>query len=164
MRRIILLAVLAALVAAAPARAQDPNQMVAAWYQRYLGRGTDPYAAAWVNALRGGSSPSSVLAQILGSPEYYQRAGNTPQGFVQRLFLDVLGRGPSPGEWNFWVNQLNFRDATSVAYDFLTRYPQDFGAAFGPSSPPPPAPAFEYRRPYRYWHRPWRDWDRHRRR
>lgn len=73
----------------------QPDALVASWYRQYLGRNPDPSAQGWVDILRVGQAPDLVLAQILGSTEYYDRAGSTPEGFVQSLYRDLLGRGPS---------------------------------------------------------------------
>ena len=80
-------------VASLPARAMDDTQLVESWYQRYLGRGSDPGGLNnWVWQLRSGMPPDAVEACILGSDEYYVRHGQTPESFVAGLYQDVLSR------------------------------------------------------------------------
>jgi hypothetical protein len=140
MKRLLQIIGLAVLLAPLPGSAQffpgafddGPNRLVQEWYNRFLGRGTDPYASVWVEAIRSGQAPEGVLAQILASDEYFQRAGNTPEGFVRRLHQDLTGRLPAPREAQFWIGQTFRGGRQDVAYQMLMRYPQDWGRA--PSS------------------------------
>ncbi len=154
MRRFAIVACFVALLAAAPASAQYdwyhegyrqayPNQaedLVRSWYRRYLHREPDPNRAAWVDALNSGQQPEAVLAGILGSTEYYDKAGGTPEGFVNRLFLDLTGRRPTPGELEHWVRRAAYGDRKDVAYALLMRYPQSWG----------PEPVYRDERRYDY--------------
>ncbi len=101
-----------------PDRSED---LVRSWYQKYLHREPDPQWAVWVDAVRNGQEPNAVLASILGSQEYYDKAGGTPERFVQTLYRDVTGRPPTRGEMEYWVRRANDRDRTDVAYGVLTR-------------------------------------------
>jgi len=158
MKRFLLIAGLAALVTPLSLPAQYPyqpggaggaEQMVQEWYGRFLGRAADPQAAGWINLLQSGHAPDAVLAQLLASPEYYLRGGSTPQGFVQRLHIDLTGRPPGPGETAAWVRQLYSHDRQDVAYQMLQRYPQNWGGS--PGEDYRPEPTHDYRRPfYRY--------------
>jgi len=130
MRRVILPALLL-LLFALPSSGQysryggyadrDASRTVARWYERFLGREPDPYSATWVNALRRGSEPEQVVSGILGSDEYYRRAGSTPEGFVRQIFLDLVGNRPPPRQMDYWVRQLYHRSRDDVAYAILTR-------------------------------------------
>jgi hypothetical protein len=146
MRRLLFLALVVGSFPAAPAAAQfpgfggDANALVTSWYQRFLGRQPDLYAASWTAQLQAGTPPDAVLAGILGSQEYYDRSGNTPQGFVQRLFIDLTGRPPGRREFGFWVQRAATGDRQAVAQDVLSRYPGIWQGA----SPPD----FDYRPPY----------------
>jgi len=113
--------------------------MVAQWYQQFLGRRADPQASVWIEQLRSGQPPEAVLGQILGSSEYYLRAGGSPEGFVSRLHRDLTGRPLSRQEVGFWVNQTYRSDRSDVATQMITRYPQQWG-----SEPQEP----DYRRPF----------------
>jgi len=149
MKRLIIIAALALLVVPLPGAAQyppsygynDPEQMVQGWYRQFLGRNADAGASAWIEQLRSGQQPEAVLAGILGSSEYYLRAGGTPDHFVRRLHMDLTGRSPNPRELNFWMDQVYRSDRQDVAYRMLQRYPQGWGG--GPGIPEP-----DYRRPF----------------
>jgi len=124
---------------------ESPDQLVQSWYQRYLHRETD-YAGAkgWIDALRRGDSPEAVLAMILSSEEYYGNAGNSPIGFVQRLFLDIAGRAPTPQELDYWARRrMHQTDRRDVAYAVLLRFPGSW------ESPPayPDYSRYDHRRP-----------------
>ena len=108
-------------VASLPARAMDDTQLVESWYQRYLGRGSDPGGLNnWVWQLRSGMPPDAVEASILGSDEYYVRHGQTPEGFVAGLYQDVLSRGALGGEVASWVNRFyGLGDRQALAREFL---------------------------------------------
>jgi hypothetical protein len=166
MRRFIALALLAvpAIVTTVPAQYPPPppyagtaESLVDSWYAKFLNRPRDAYASVWIDSIRQGQHPASVLAKILGSQEYYDKGGGTPEGFVQRLYLDLTGRPPSPQELNYWVQRLYTSDRTDVAYQLLMRYPQSWQAPaagyYTPNQPGyTPAPDYEYRRPF-YRHR-----------
>jgi hypothetical protein len=65
-------------------------------FLKYLGRPVDATGiAAWLPVLQTGG-PTAVAAGLINSSEFYANAGGTPQGFVQALYLDVLGRMPDP--------------------------------------------------------------------
>jgi len=163
MRRFLVAALLGALLLATPGAAQPGApagnaQLVDAWYQRFLGRSAELASQPHVDALNAGQDPASVLSVIVGSAEYYQRAGNTPEGFVAAAYQNMTGRRPTAAEVRFWANRLARSSATDVAYEMLRRYPEGLD---GPAPVPPPPPAYEYRRPLDR-HRAWeyRDWDR----
>jgi hypothetical protein len=108
------------------------ESLVDGWYAKFLNRQRDPYAAVWIDSLRQGQPPDSVLAKILGSQESYDKGGDSPQGFVQNLYLDVTGRQPGPQELNYWMQRMSTSDRTDIAYQLLMRYPQSWqGAAPG---------------------------------
>jgi len=138
MRKLIFTACAAALLAPLPASAQygrggydAPEQMVDQWYRQFLGRRADPGASIWIEQLRSGQQPEAVLSQILGSSEYFTRAGGSPEGFVNRLHRDLAGRPLSRQEAGFWINQLYRSDRGDVVFQMLNRYPQQWGAGSG---------------------------------
>jgi hypothetical protein len=99
----------------------SPEELVRSWYQKFLHRDPDPQWSVWVEAVRNGQEPNAVLAAILGSQEYYNNAGGTPEGFVQALFQDLSGRRPTPEEMGYWVRRVLDRDRNDMAYALLTR-------------------------------------------
>jgi len=138
--------------APAPGGQAGAQQLVDQWYQRFLNRQRDAWAAVWVDALRTGQPPEAVLSKILSSQEYYDKAGGTPEGFVQTLYIDLVGREPTPREVQFWASRLNQVDRDEVAYQVLTRHPGSWQGGVQESY----APAEEGYDPYpsRYDYRP----------
>lgn len=125
MKRTILLAASALLISANLAQAQSsitlPQAQAAVdgWYRQFLGRAPDPGAAGWVLALVNGRPAGFVLADILSSQEFFTLSGRTNAGFVNQLYMDQLGRSPTPAELIFWTNQLLRSSRRNVAYAFL---------------------------------------------
>ncbi len=75
------------------------TDQVQAAYQALLGRAADSQGLAdGVQFLEMGGTPEQLQAAIMGSPEYYQRAGSTDSGFVTAIYHDVLGRPPTTDE------------------------------------------------------------------
>jgi hypothetical protein len=164
-----LAAVVCVVMIAALAQAQSQDRataLVTDWYNRYLGRYPDLGAAGWVEELRRGRSPQQVLSAILGSDEYYTRAGRTPEGFLQLLFQDVVGRPPSRREFDALLRRAWAGRRNDVAYSLLLRYPQGWEGG-ATAYYPPYQPGYNawpstslYHFPYDYrrpWHR-FGDW------
>jgi hypothetical protein len=167
MRNMILATLLGTALSAAPALAQyqqyspylypapaygtsavpsPTSAMVASWYQQYLLRQTDSAGLlGWVNKIMSCTSPVWVQAQILGSQEAYQKAGSTPQGFVNRAFQEVTGRQPNPGELQYWSGQVGNQGPVNTAYQMLQQFPQT--AQAGMYNPPVYGPAWNGYRP-----------------
>jgi len=122
---------------------RDASRTVSRWYQRFLDREADPYAATWVQALRRGQEPEQVLSGILGSDEYYRRAGGTPRAFVNQLYEDLTGRRAPPRDVDYWARQLYHSSRADVAYSILTRQAQNWDSDDRDYSD-----RHDYRRPY----------------
>ena len=81
--------------------------LIAAAYQDYLGRAPDAQGAAnWLQALKTGSTIQQVEGRIIASAEYYRVSGGTSQGWVKRLYANVLDRTPSAAEVNVWTGRI----------------------------------------------------------
>jgi hypothetical protein len=106
------------------ARAQvyDPAQQVESWYERYLGRQADPGGLALWEQQLGTLGPLQTQAGMLASSEYYARHGNTPEGFIEGLYADVLGRTANQDEMANWLNRLmvDGGNRAQVAQEFLS--------------------------------------------
>jgi PKD repeat protein len=77
-------------------------------YRQFLGRDAEPFGmTVWVGFLAAGGTCEQLKAHILGSPEYYVRAGGTTIGFVTALYGDALGRTPDPSELMNWAGAVN---------------------------------------------------------
>jgi hypothetical protein len=140
MRQFILVSVVfLEFVGVAPVSAQvygDPSSLVDYWYRTYLGRPGDQGMTTWVDQLNQGAPPDAVLAGILGSPEYYARAGSTPEGFISRLYADILKRPATSSELGYWVPRMYTEDRSTIADTLLTQNP---GIWIGSGTAAPPA-------------------------
>jgi hypothetical protein len=131
MRRFLCTTVLslAALTPAVSAQYPVDNsaRLVRSWYQRFLQREPDRQGlSGWVEEVRRGTPPEAVLSGILGGTEYYDRCGDSPEGFVETLFQDLLGRPPNQREFSYWVGRTAYESNQDVAYALLRRYPDSW--------------------------------------
>ncbi len=78
-------------------------------YVSFLGRDAEPAGlSAHVSFLAGGGTVAQLKATILGSAEYYERRGqSTNDGFLNVLYVDVLGRTPDPAGREGFTQALN---------------------------------------------------------
>lgn len=109
-------------VGTASAQYRDPHaNMVNDWYRRYFGRNAEPNGlASHVPPLHAGTDPDFVEAGIVGSIEYYQRAGSTPEGFILSMYRDVLGSAPTKSEMRHWLNRfVHSENRHAFAHQFL---------------------------------------------
>jgi hypothetical protein len=128
MRYLYILTTAVLLAQSSPVSAQavgDPVALVDSWYWAYLGRTAlnDPGSAGWINLLRRGSPPASVLAGILGSPEYFNRVGGTMPAFISAIYRDVVGRPVTPGELRFWQRRAFTQSRRDIANEILAQNP-----------------------------------------
>lgn len=87
--------------------AEYRSSLIAGVYREFLSRSPDPAGAeGWLAAMGQGLTIQGLELGFLASDEYYAQAGGTDAGWVQRLYQDVLGRAPSPGEVSTWVATL----------------------------------------------------------
>jgi hypothetical protein len=108
---------------------ESRRRQVHGWYEQYLGRpATGGEEQGWVNALAQGTTEELILAGILGSPEYYERAQllfpSVPEQtrdarFVHSLYQLLLGRGPSSSEVFAWLNEISRTHRGAVAHTFV---------------------------------------------
>jgi hypothetical protein len=145
----------------------DANSLVDSWYRTYLGRAPDTGMSGWVGELNQGTPADRVLASILGSDEYYLRAGSTPQGFITQLYQQVLQRAPTPTELSYWVQRMYTTDRTTIADAILNQSPGTWVStttAVAPAVPvpgtvvTPPSVVVPPRADWHHWERD-RHWD-----
>ena len=75
------------------------SNVVQGTYQKFLRRGaTPPELSQWSGAMQGGASSDQVMMSVLTSDEYFNRAGGTTTGYLNRLSQDLLGK--SGGSFN----------------------------------------------------------------
>ncbi len=120
---------------------QALQAMVESWYQRFLNRPADRRLPDWVKHLELGTPPTMTLAVLLGGPEYFHRAGATPEGFVTQLHKDLVGRAPTADELRYWVHRVQETDRVDATYTFL----RTIQTAPPPNPPnlPVPQPPFQ---------------------
>jgi uncharacterized protein YkwD len=89
-------------------------------YQSYLGRAPDSSGLSyWVGRMQGGLTDERLEASFLAAPEYIADHGGTGSGWVQGMYVDLLGRPPDQQGLNYWVNQLQAgARPADVAYGF----------------------------------------------
>jgi hypothetical protein len=74
-----------------------------------LGRPAGPAAQIFFGGqLRAGATFQQVEAQIIGSDEFFIRNGATIGGFLNALYVDVLGRPVDAAGLSFWGTALAF--------------------------------------------------------
>jgi Domain of unknown function (DUF4214) len=105
------------------------SRLVTAYYQEFLDRTPAPSEISyWVSQILSGATDESVIAALLGSPEYQAvwRA-NTPAELIDQMFHDLLGRSLNPAESPYWLALLASTNATTVALDIesSTEYRSD---------------------------------------
>jgi hypothetical protein len=99
---------------------------VKSWYVLYLGRAaTGGEEMAWVNMLMAGQTEESVLSQILGSTEFFDRAqtlgfsGTANSQYVQALYELLVRRAGNAAEVAGWVSALPATGRQGAAMTFL---------------------------------------------
>ncbi|MFN4261424.1 MAG: hypothetical protein ACK4RK_19230 [Gemmataceae bacterium] len=111
--------------------------LITSYYHQYLGRCPDaPGLNYWLSKLSCWG-PEEVRMHILASDEYFLRSGCCPNAFVARLYVDVLGRAPSPCEVRLWASSFppcGCRKA--FVRRFLCAAQQELNAVVVPVAPP----------------------------
>lgn len=76
-------------------------------YRDVLGRPSDAGGRAhWVARIAEGHTLEAIAAFLYGSDEYFAAGGSTYAGFIDRLYVGILGRGADDGGRRFWVERL----------------------------------------------------------
>jgi hypothetical protein len=84
------------------------SHFVTTLYQEFLGRAPDAGGLQYfMGLLASNRNEVQILAAIVGSDEYYLRAGGTSDGFVNAIYRDLLGRSPDASGLPYWVNLTN---------------------------------------------------------
>ena len=97
------------------------QQLVRGYYIKYLHRTATPSDAEitpLVNQLNAGVRREQVIATLMASSEYYVWAGNTPNAFVNAVWVDILGRAATAGESSavsYWAGYSNARNELPLA-------------------------------------------------
>ncbi|HEX7446367.1 MAG TPA: DUF4214 domain-containing protein, partial [Pirellulales bacterium] len=133
------------------------NHLVTCMYENFLGRAPDQgglqffvaqLSAGAASEGAAGGDEQEVLSEIIGSQEFYAKAGGTSQGFVDAMYRDVLGRQADTGGEAYWTGQANSQNVPrdQFAREFLmtdeaehkllnANYPGAPGATGAPGTP-----------------------------
>jgi Domain of unknown function (DUF4214) len=88
-------------------------------FLKVLGRRSDPSGRnSFINMLQNGATVEQVIVNMVTSPEFNTLTGSDA-GFVQALYVRLLGRIGSNAEVAGWVNALHSTTRASVANAFL---------------------------------------------
>ncbi|MFN8018156.1 MAG: DUF4214 domain-containing protein [Acidimicrobiales bacterium] len=110
--------VVAAIVNSDEYRGLDVDRTFTQYLRRKADSGGRNY---WIGSLRSGKALWRFRAQLLGSNEYFTKAGSTNAAFVNQAYTDVLGRKPDPSGATYWTNKLNKgADRGAVALQLLS--------------------------------------------
>jgi uncharacterized protein with LGFP repeats len=85
-------------------------------YTEVLGRAPEPAGAlGWRAAIEGGQATvDDVQRRFYDSIEYFTLSGNTPEGYVRRLFTTMLRRDATPDEVTTWTATMATEGRTAV--------------------------------------------------
>jgi hypothetical protein len=110
----------ATVAASVLASAEYRQRLLTGFYSTFLHR---PISIAevsfWLPAFAAGMTDEQIEGQLAGSPEYFALAGSTNAGWINRIFLDVLGRAPSASEISTFSTLLATSSRLSVAQTVL---------------------------------------------
>lgn len=97
------------------------EHLVTCLYETLLGRAPDAGGLQFfANQLAnmgvgtGHFDESVVVSELVGSDEYFVRAGNTAQGFVDAMYRDLLGRQPDSRGERFWTDVVTGIDTGGI--------------------------------------------------
>ena len=114
------------------------TDLVDNYFHSYLSRLPLPTELSTdVTALGSGASDQTVQEAILATPEFFMKNGNDNPGFVNGLFMALLGRGPMFSEQTFFEGELTggatriqiasqLLEVTEYNQDLLTTYYQQY--------------------------------------
>jgi hypothetical protein len=91
-------------------------------YEKFLGRRADPAGASTAsNLLAHGGTPEQIAILLVSSDEYFTRHGGTNAGFIDALYMDVLGRHTDKEALTLWTKLLaGGMTRTQFATKFVT--------------------------------------------
>lgn len=72
----------------------------------------------WTGVILSGATPAEVAALLYASKEFFRTSGSA-EGFVRRLYVEILERQPEPGGLDYWIAQVNnTNDRSSITASF----------------------------------------------
>ena len=102
-------------------------------YLQVFGRPADAEGHAhWVDAIADGLRLEDVAALLYGSQEFWGSVGRTRSGYVDALYLDLLGRAADDAGRAFWIDQLaGGMTRTALAAEFFASVESRRGRVVG---------------------------------
>ncbi|HET6879085.1 MAG TPA: DUF4214 domain-containing protein, partial [Pirellulales bacterium] len=97
------------------------NEVITPAYEKYLGRAPDASGLTyWTAQLRNGLTDEQLEAGFIASAEFYAtQGGGTDPGWIDALYVKLLGRPADPTGKQFWLTQLaNGETHAQVAFAF----------------------------------------------
>lgn len=88
--------------------------LVEGYYQTYFQRSASSSEVSLGVELLGKASGDSFQSVVLGTDEYFRRAGGTNDTFLQRLYSDVLNRAPTAAELRSGLDLLGVEQTRAV--------------------------------------------------
>jgi autotransporter-associated beta strand protein len=126
------------------------QNLVQGMYVEFLRRPADVGGLGfWTGQLAAGVDEKIVLANLVGSDEYFADAGGTVPGWVNAMYVDLLGRPADAGGLAYWTSVTEGPPAmarSTVAFEFLSNseanqkvlngdYPAPPGSVGAPGTP-----------------------------
>ncbi|HUY90682.1 MAG TPA: DUF4214 domain-containing protein [Pirellulales bacterium] len=97
------------------------SQLIDTLYEQYLGRQADQGGIDyWISVWNATGGPEAVQAGIIGSVEYYEKAGGTDTAWVTALYHNILGRDVDAQGLAYWTTFIKTHSKESVVLGFVT--------------------------------------------
>ncbi len=100
---------------------QFAGVMLAQLYETAFGRASDAAGEAyWRQTIKDGAKIDAVGSFFLASEEYFNGSGGTNAGYIQRLYVDILGRTADQAGLDYWLSLMESGqlDRIGVAANF----------------------------------------------
>ena len=86
---------------------EHDNLVVQNYYRQYLGRTAGASeVAGWINAMAHGATGPQVIANFIGSQEYFQAHNANTGDWLSSVYQSVLSRAPDQSGYDSWLSVL----------------------------------------------------------
>jgi hypothetical protein len=104
------------------------GRLIQADYQTFLGRQAAPTeVVAWQAQLQAGLGENQLQAAILASAEFFGKQGNAITPWLNRIYVDVLGRAVDSAGLAFWTQSLQAGASRGAVALAIVTSPEAFG-------------------------------------
>src|SRR5207244_4255914 len=87
---------------------EHDSVLVQNYYKQYLTRAAGAAeVAGWVNVMQHGATGEQVIADFLGSPEYFLGHSANASDWLSSIYQSVLSRSPDQSGYDGWLSTLN---------------------------------------------------------